>query len=225
MSRRFSCQLFAVLLFLCFVATPVCAVSNQGLYWGIEVGSRFDYHKTGDTVYGAGSEGEYFYVVIDSLPSIADSINTTGNLPDFPEASQFYDNGTEIQGSSGWFVRPIGNWSLFVDIWENQWSNSTEENVTQVIIDTSLRIGYNYTISWESGTDTYAEIYVRATGVLHTRYSRFIDTEHDLDFLTRISLVEETGWPFPFDSPLGIAAIGITGIAVILVVVVLLKRE
>ena len=225
MSKILSFQLMAILFVLCFVVTPVEAASNQGLHWGVTIGSRFDYHRFAESVYETSPIEMEFYVIIDSLPSIADDINTMVDLPDFPGATQFYENGTEIEGSSGLLVFPVGNWSLIVSIWQSWPGYTTAENVIQDIISTPYLIGYNFTESWGSGNYTHAEIYVRATGVLHTSYSRYIDTEYELDYLTRISLLEGVTWPFPFDSSLGIAVMAIAGIVVILIVLVLFRRE
>ena len=222
MSKILYFQLMAILFVLCFVVTPVGAASNQGLHWGVTIGKRFDYHRVAESVFETSPIEMDFYVIIDSLPTIVDDINTIGDLPDTPGATQFYVNGTEIEGSSGWFVFPVGNWSLIVSLWQI-WP--AEINVTQDIISTPYLIGYNYTVSWGTTTSTHAEIYVRASGVLHTSYSRYIDTENKLEGFSRISLVEEVSWPFPFDSSLGIAVIAIAGIAVILIVLVVFRRE
>jgi hypothetical protein len=82
-----------------------------------------------------------------------------------------------------------------VNIWEEQWSNQPEENVTQDIINTPYLIGYNFTVFHESGTDTHADIYVRTTGVLHTSYIRIVREYYD--GLRRISLVEGVTLPWP----------------------------
>ncbi|MFW9966401.1 MAG: hypothetical protein ACFFEA_04540 [Candidatus Thorarchaeota archaeon] len=228
MSRILSFQLMAILFVLCIVVTPVSAANNQGLHWGVTIGSRFDYHKSAELVLGRPDPSpteEDFYVIIDSLPSIPDDINKTGDLPRLLGATQFYENGTEIEGSSGWNVLPVGNWSLIVSMWQSWHTNTTEYNVTQDIIITPHLIGYNFTVSDESITSTFADIYVRTTGVLHTSYTRVIDAEIGYDGLIRISLVEGVAWPFPLDSPLGIVGMVMAGAVVILIVLAVLRRE
>jgi hypothetical protein len=217
----------AILFALCIVLTPVSAANNQGLYWGVTIGSRFDYHKFAESAFfiGTSPREEDFYVIIDSLPRIPDDINMVSDLPDLVGASQFYENGTQIEGSSGWKVLPVGNWSLIIGIWEGWWSNQPEVNVTQDIIITPYLIGYNYTVSHESGTSTFAAIYVKTTGVLHTSYERIINTELGYDFLRRISLVEGVTLPFPLDSPLGIVGMVMAGTVVILIVLAVFRRE
>jgi hypothetical protein len=217
----------AILFVLCIVVTPVSAANNQGLYWGVTIGSRFDYHDFGEFTIQNQNETspreENFYIIIDSLPSIPDDITAMRNLSRLVGASRFYENGTEIEGSSSWDVLPVGNWSLIVNIWEGQWSNQPEENVTQDIINTPYLIGYNFTVFHESGTDTLADIYVRTTGVLHTSYIRIVREYYD--GLRRISLVEGVTLPFPFDSPLGIVGMVMAGTVVILMVLAVLRRE
>lgn len=225
MSKILYFQLMAILFVLCFVVTPVGAASNQGFHWGVTIGSRFDYHRIVELGYWTSPIDDDFYVIIDSLPSIADDINTMADLPDSPGTLQFNENGTGIEVSLGWQVYPVGNWSHIVSIWQSWLADTPESNVTQDIISTPYLIGYNYTVSWVLATQTHAEIYVRTTGVLHTFYSRYINTEYESDSLIRISLFEGVTWPFPFDSSLGIAVIAIAGIAVILIVLVVFRRE
>ena len=226
MSKSLSFQLMAILFVLCFAVTPVSAANNQGLHWGITVGSRFDYHQYANfSIDETGPREKDFYVIIDSLPRIPDDINMTSDLPDLVGASQFYENGTQIEGSSGWSVLPVGNWSLIVGIWQSWDTNTTDYNMTQDIISTPYIIGYNFTIFWRSGSDTFAQIYVRTTGVLHTSYERVINVEVGYDFLRRISLVEGITLPFPLDSPIGIVGVVMTGTVVILIVLAVLRRE
>jgi hypothetical protein len=219
----------AMLFVLCLVVTPVSAANNQGLYWGVTIGSRFDYHDFAEFTIPNQNETspseKDFYIIIDSLPSIPDDITAMRNLSRLVGASRFYENGTEIEGSSSWDVLPVGNWGLIVNIWEGQWSNQPEENVTQDIINTPYLIGYNFTVFHESGTDTLADIYVRTTGVLHTSYSRITWTDIGIVGLRRISLVEGVAWPFPLDSPLGIVGMVMAGTVVILIVLAVLRKE
>ncbi|MFW9913496.1 MAG: hypothetical protein ACFFEU_13545 [Candidatus Thorarchaeota archaeon] len=225
MSKNLSSGLMTLLFVLLFVVTPVSAASNQGLHWGITVGSRFDYHEYTNFTIQDSPEERDFYVIIDSLPSIPDDINATSDLPNSPSATHFHENGTQIEGPSTWSALPVGNWSVIIGIWEGWWSNQPELNVTQDIINTPHLIGYNYTVLSRSGLDTCAEIYVRTTGVLHTLYLRSTWTDGGLIFLRSISLVEGVTWPFPFDAPLGVASMAIGGIAVILILLVVLRKE
>ncbi len=229
MCRILSFQLMAILFVLCLVVTPVSAANNQGLHWGVTTGSRFDYHDFAEFTMPNQNETspreKDFYVIIDSLPSIPDDINAMRNLSGLVGASRFYENGTEIEGSSSWDVLPVGNWSLIVGIWQSRATNTTDYNMTQDIISTPYLIGYNYTIFWRSGTDTLAEIYVRTTGVLHTSYSRITWTEIGIVDLRRISLVEGVTLPFPLDSPVGIVGMVMAGTVVILIVLAVLRKE
>ncbi|MFX0056034.1 MAG: hypothetical protein ACFFAX_08610 [Promethearchaeota archaeon] len=225
MSKSLSFQLMAMLFVLCFAVTPVSAANNQGLQWGVTVGSRFDYHEYTNSTIQDSPEEKDFYVIIDSLPSIPDDINATSDLPDRPGATRFHENGTQIEGASSWYVLPVGNWGVIISIWEGWWSDQPELNVTQDIIITPNLIGYNYTVTSRSGTDTYAEIYLRATGVLHTLYLRSTWPESGLVLLRRISLVERVDWPFPLDSLIGIVGVVMTGTVVILFVLAVLRRE
>jgi hypothetical protein len=118
----------AILFVLCIVVTPVSAANNQGLYWGVTIGSRFDYHDFGEFTIQNQNE-------TSPREEIPDDITAMRNLSRLVGASRFYENGTEIEGSSSWDVLPVGNWSLIVNIWEGQWSNQPEENVTQDIMN------------------------------------------------------------------------------------------
>ncbi|MHA1926290.1 MAG: hypothetical protein ACW974_10280, partial [Candidatus Thorarchaeota archaeon] len=69
MSRIPSFQLMVILFVLCFVITPVSAANNQGLHWGVTIGSRFDYHDFGEFTIQNQNETspreENFYIIID----------------------------------------------------------------------------------------------------------------------------------------------------------------
>ena len=99
----------ALIFFALFMSTPVVAVTSQGLYWGFDIGDRFDFQYIHEKFWD-----EYeiinnldFYVVIDGLSPINDPID---NLPSISWSCYALDGAPsplEIYSTRKAF--PIGN--------------------------------------------------------------------------------------------------------------------
>jgi len=215
--RKQVLSIIAVVLAAAICTSSVVAVTNQNLSWGISVGQRLDYDYYREvTNYNDTEISDFrFYNIIESLPAISDDIDSWGDLPDKPNRTCYYENGTEPTFPYIWYVIPIGNWNLIIDLWLDQ-PGINESN----IIDTPQFVGYNCTWSWDDGNTTYiyAELYSRSTGVLHTLQKYNPVSEN---FITSLEIVLIPSDDIPVIYIL--AAGGIVSVG--LVVIVLMKRK
>ncbi|MHA1930399.1 MAG: hypothetical protein ACTSV2_17645 [Candidatus Thorarchaeota archaeon] len=220
--RKQVLSIIAVVLAVAICTSSVVAVTNQNLSWGISVGQRLDYDYYRESLFFNDTRFEdfsiirdfQFYHIIESLPAISDDIESGGDLPDTPNRTCYYANGTEPTFPFRLYVIPIGNWDLIIDLWIESGVNESE------IVDTPQFVGYNATWSWDDGNTTYiyAEIYSRSTGVLHTlqQYSPVSE-----NFITSLEIVLIPSDDIPVIYIL--AAGGI--VSVVIVAIVLMKRK
>ncbi len=221
MLRKQVLSIIAVALAVAICTSSVVAVTNQNLSWGISVGQRLDYDYYREYSYFNDTRfDDYsiirdfrFYNIVGNLPVISDDIDIRGELPTTPNRTCYYENGTETSYPYLWYVIPIGNWDLIIDLWIGTGVNESE------IIDTPQFVGYNATWSWDDGNTThiYAEIYSRSTGVLHT-YQTYIPSENSI-MQTEIVLIPNDDNPVIYI----LAAGGI--VSVVIVAIVLMKRK
>ena len=219
--RKQVLSFIAVTLAVAICTSSVAAVTNQNLSWGISVGQRIDYDNYREISYFNDTRfNDYsiiwdfrFYNIVENLPAIDNDIDTRGELPTTPNRTCYYENGTETPLPYLWYVIPIGNWDLIIDLWIGSGVNESE------IVDTPQFVGYNCTWSWDDGNTThiYTEIYSRSTGVLHT-YKTYTPGEN-MFMLREIVLIPSDDIPVIYI----LAAGGI--VSVVLVVVVLMKRK
>ncbi len=221
MLRKQVLSIIAVTLAVAICTSSVVAVTNQGFTWGISVGQRLDYDYYRERSFFNDTRFEdyssikdiQFYNIIESLPAISDDIESWGDLPDTPNRTCYYANGTEPTFPYIWYVIPIGNWDLIIDLWIGSGVNESE------IVDTPQFVGYNSTWSLDGGNMTfiYAEIYSRSTGVLHTLQQYY--PMESLITQTEVVLIPSDDIPVIYI----LAAGGI--VSVVLVVIVLMKRK
>ncbi len=205
----------AVTISVAICTSSVVVATNQNLQWGFQVTQRFDYHRHWESTLGntTDSSDNRFYNIIEDLPAIADDIYSMGELPAAPIRTCYYENGTETPLPYLWYVIPIGNWDLIIDLWIGSGVNESE------IVDTPQFVGYNSTWSLDGGNMTfiYAEIYSRSTGVLHTLQQYY--PMESLITQTEVVLIPSDDIPVIYF----LAAGGI--VSVVLVALVLMKRK
>ncbi|MFX0108687.1 MAG: hypothetical protein ACFE7R_10405 [Candidatus Hodarchaeota archaeon] len=137
-----------MLLILTFV-TPTEAVINHGLYWGLEIGDRIDYHYRLRRTDSSLNYDLDYYVVVDDLPSISENITEIPRIVGTSASeSNYYNsfyfmNDTEILPQTlvptlPWHAYPMGNWSLVEEAVISNINTSTWE-IT--IIDTEREWG------------------------------------------------------------------------------------
>ena len=197
-------------------------VTNQNFSWGISVGQRIDYDNYREIAYFNDTRfDDYsiiwdfrFYNIIESLPAISNDIDSIGEILHKVNITSYYENGTETSYPFLFYVLPIGNWDLIIDLWLDQ-PSINESN----IIDTPEFVGYNCTWSWDDGNTThiYTEIYSRSTGVLHT-YKSYTPGENSF-MLREMVLIPSDDIPVIYI----LAAGGI--VSIVLVAIVLMKRK
>ncbi len=98
---------------------------TQNLYWGYDIGDRFDFHLNLTSPMGTEVErDEDFYMTINSLPFIEYPIMDIFDFP-FTDADYFWVNDTAEPSIESFFLYafrpsyPLGNWSLFSDIYND----------------------------------------------------------------------------------------------------------
>jgi hypothetical protein len=121
--RRYT-PLLGFLCLLLLAATPVGAVTNQGLDWGFDVGDRFDFHFRYVDHQNSMYSKEYdFYFEVVSLSTIPDGITglTIPYLNLSCAVGYYFANGTDLGPYAAvlpGLALPVGNWSLWTSIIE-----------------------------------------------------------------------------------------------------------
>ncbi|MFQ5831355.1 MAG: hypothetical protein ACE5H4_01480 [Candidatus Thorarchaeota archaeon] len=127
---------------------PVSAANNQGLEWGIAVGTRIDYtyeyHLSNSSLVTPKDVIERICVTIDSLPRIEDDICNMSQLWG-STYTLYWTNGSKVPILSpvNFALRPVGNWSLMTEL-ILQYPTIVPES----ILDTSTLWGFNTSESW-----------------------------------------------------------------------------
>ena len=117
-------ELFVVFAVVaCLLMTPVAAVTDQGLDWGVQNGDRFDFNMHEDN--GGVVANEALYMLVDTRPSIADGISNWNAVPGVG-IDVFWANGSSMGFSAliflgiffvnGEFCFPVGNWTLLTEL-------------------------------------------------------------------------------------------------------------
>jgi len=200
---------------------PVAASNDQGLYWGFSAGQRFDYMVSSLTMVDNSTETtqKRYYVMVESLPEIQETIVTFHDLPSTPNCSTYCENGTEMEDPAYlWFVLPTGNWSLLISFWLSEHSVMEDD-----IIDTSALAGFNFTDEGKKSISIYSEIYQKSTGVLYNYLSilNYTGPPHPHYSRIAISLIESSNWTIPVAAVGGAVAVG----ALIVVAIILKRRQ
>jgi hypothetical protein len=211
-----------VILCISFCAMPAPTVTNQNLYWGFDIGQRFNYAYHLEEVNGTEIlqlKNVSFYIIVESIPAINDSISSPSELLNYPEYGCYFSNGTEITYLPYlWQAYPIGNWSMIIDfLWKP--GALTEDE----IIDTPTLAGYNITSASDDSVISSSEVYLKSTGALYTRQYIFQHIRNNILFRveTRVDLIE----PTTSISPISIGVLIAGGAAIVIVVgVVMVKR-
>ena len=153
--------IIAILLLPSFTPHRCVTTTDQGLYWGIEVGDRFDFYFTRETFWNEYETTTYdYYIIADSLPLLPDSIGGRplvtwryySSIEDYHERSIASDR----------LVFPIGNWTTWTDLFSQA---SGPYTISDTIWTWSLSYSLNDT--WARGTRTDEHyIYSKFDGVL-----------------------------------------------------------
>ena len=200
----------------------VQAVENHNLSWGVEVGDRFDYHFAIRYSASSSNRDYYYYVEVDSLPTIP--INVTDNpiitssvANEFNTYFSFYFlNDTEITNLIvQWSAYPKGNWSLIQEL------SLTALNVTEDeadIFDTDTEWGMTMSIDESLGVHTDTVRYSKSDGALNLLEMnwQYYDGTYRIFRTTRST--GSTVIPF-------LIGIGVATLAIILVLVVIIKKR
>ncbi|MGY5873436.1 MAG: hypothetical protein RTV72_14390, partial [Candidatus Thorarchaeota archaeon] len=149
-------MLITTIMLLSMISIPTAAAvpTDQGLDWAVAQGDRFDYHVemydlTLTNPYGVLNLADDLFMNLTApLPPIADSLTNYMEIPIYsPE--YFYSNGTVDTLFSSILnmvslgpVKPVGNWSLLGDLYEevDTWIYATV-NLT-VDVDDWINWGY-----------------------------------------------------------------------------------
>ncbi|RDE11743.1 MAG: hypothetical protein C4K47_09385 [Candidatus Thorarchaeota archaeon] len=219
--RNLILSVIAAVMVGSLLAPPVAASNNQGLYWGFSAGQRVDYVVSSLNIADNSTETieKRYYVVVESLPEIQETIVTLRDLPTTPNCSTYCENGTETEDPAYlWLVLPVGNWSLLISLWLSEQS-VTEDN----IIDTSTLAGFNFTDVGKKSISTYLEIYQKSTGVLYNYVStlNYTGPPHPHYSSVEISLIDSSSWPIV---PVAVGGAAVAG-AVVVVAIILRRRQ
>jgi hypothetical protein len=159
------------IIVLCVVITtllvlPADAANNQGLYWGVAEGDRFDYYSHTSEINPPSTkttESDFsYYVVIDALPDIPNNLSFREVFVYSLYIECFSANGTEIDPRNIIFaMMPVGNWTLYTEIVEH---NSYLYNLT--IIETDAQWGYEITGSIYDVGFIYRILLSKSDGVM-----------------------------------------------------------
>lgn len=209
--RRQFLYITALIISVAICTSSVVAATNQNLQWGISDGQRFDYSYYNEIQnYNDTNIWDLrFYNIVENLPVISDDIDTRGELPVTPDRTCYYENGTETQYPYLWYVIPIGNFDLIIDLWIGMVNESE-------IIDTPLFVGYNSTWDDENRTYIYAEIYSKSTGVLFA-YQSVYPLSENFSIIREIVLISGVD--------ISIIYIAVAGGAVVIVLVAIFKMK
>jgi hypothetical protein len=156
---------------------------NHGLSWGVSEGDMFSYHVNRYVIEDSTSDTASFKVLItiDDLPEIPETITVsspvdidstiTFDIPR-PNVTIAFDNGTDCHDLElPFIVLPIGNWSLYTELVDEEWGTSSLEWLS----DTTYW-GFDHTVGWFFGWVTNNTVYSfqfrRADGVLHSSDTR-----------------------------------------------------
>lgn len=220
--RRQFLYITALVISVAICTSSVFAATNQNLQWGISDGQRFDYsyYREVQNFNDTQIWDFQFYNIVDNLSVISDDIDNISEIPVAPNRTCYYENGTETSHPYKWYVIPIGNFDLIIDLWLDH-PSINESN----IIDTPQLVGYNCTWSWDDWNNTYiyAEIYSKSTGVLHTYQSVNPISE---SFSTSSEIVLIPGDDILPDDILPVIYIAVAGgVVIILVAIFMIKRK
>ncbi len=200
----------------------VQAVENHNLSWGVEVGDRFDYHFATRSSVSSSNRDYYYYVEIDSLPTIPTNVTespriTASSVNEYNTYFSFYFmNDTEVEFMSfHWSAYPIGNWSLVKDLSLLKW-NYTEDEVD--IIDTETEWGMVVSVDEPRGVHTDTLRYSKSDGALNLLEMNWQNYD-DTYLIYRTTRLYEG-----IDMTVVIGAAAVFGLAAV-VVVVLRKRS
>lgn len=196
-------------------------VTNHGLTWGIEIGDRFDYHYATRYSVSSSNRDYYYYVEIDSLPTIpinvteSPRINAASGNEYNTYFSFYFMNDTEIEFMAfHWSAYPIGNWSLVKDLSLLMW-NYTEDEID--IIDTETEWGMAISVDETRGVHTDTVRYSKSDGALNLLEMNW--QYYDGTFRI-IRTTRSTGSIVPL-----LIGVGTVTIAIIGVIVVVIKKR
>ena len=165
--RKQVLAIIAAAIVMGITTSSVAASTNQGLYWGVFEGQRFDYtrHFEYTNIHENKTIDLQFYIILDEITYIPDDLNlwTLWELDDRNNRSCYFLNGTEKTSPYSWGVIPISNWDLIIDLWKQNLYVGEEQ-----IIDTPTLAGWNYNYSIGNMTGTWSQIYLKQNGVLQT---------------------------------------------------------
>ncbi len=122
--KRVLSILCALSIITMFLVTPVAAATSQGLEWGVQTGSEFDFTLT---ISGTSEMTEDMFMNITDMPAAAipDPLTSWGAIPE-PDIGAYWANGTDIGLYALLFIGllalgsrmvvPVGNFTLLSDL-------------------------------------------------------------------------------------------------------------
>jgi hypothetical protein len=171
---------FSLILFIFIITSSMVihstgyAISsnNQGLSWGMTIGSQFNYSINFESTrnYPYSLEEEIYVEVVD-IPTLPDIVSDVRNFSwvDPDNYRIYFSNGTSWEETPGlfsiyWHPVPIGNWTLMKDLF----SSAMEPSSGLTWIDTENRWGFTVTnTETDSVLDYYTEEYSKINGILN----------------------------------------------------------
>ena len=126
MKRPYRILLSLVLMMFIFFV-HVEAATSQGLDWGLEVGSQYNYDYIIKDENNETLKEAVIQFTVNTRPSIPDTLNTWDELPTI-EAGVTWSNGTIVEEFVlAWFMHaidaefalPIGNWTFLTELYED----------------------------------------------------------------------------------------------------------
>ena len=126
MKRPYRILLSLVLMMFIFFVHAEAATS-QGLDWGLEVSSQYNYDYVIKDENNETVKEAVFQFTVNTRPSIPDTINTWDELPTI-DADVIWSNGTTVEefalvwfmhAIDAEFVLPIGNWTFLTELYED----------------------------------------------------------------------------------------------------------
>jgi hypothetical protein len=228
-------SIFPVLAIIVLVlAGSAFASSHLDFEWGVSVDDRYNYSWSVQMM-GTIVFLENFYIIIDHLDDIPESIEPTDvwalSESGF-EVSIFWSNGTSlnittVQHTLTWYLLPMGNWSELTDI--------TQQG--QSFFDDDTFFGYEI-YDYPGGTGIHKTVkFQKTNGVLDLFHMHeFVDnipvTRIDIQLtssLTVNSSTTSTTTPSTTGNPDNIITLAIivggAGGSVVIVLIILVKRR
>lgn len=210
-------------------AVNVAAINDQGLVWSIEVNDRFDYnvevefHDSTTNV----SVDDKMYVIINELNTIPDHVTLLSHITIFSLSlgsyTTYWENGTAMDslwlgimsGMNPFVAYPIGNWSLFTQIFEEAAPAVITQNTT--MMNCSL-------VDYPVLGNVHETVFLKNSGVPSSHlYIRTWDSETTL--FMNLTMIATNPYPVEGESAFILILGGAVTSAIIIIIVFLVKKR